>query len=467
MQDHLKYLVIEDQPAWSEGITSAVRNFFQNRRGFSRSRVRDFSAMTARQADQLISQGGWDLVMLDMNLGEGAGADKVSGLDLLGEIAAGNKAYFVIIVTGAVNDPTLEKVYGPDTAAMLRFGALNEAVRLLPASRVRILHKPDACTPEVALEALRPHLESALDQYCSVSIERNIFRPLPGDPGLWEVCYNGGPRITLKHEEPYRLIRSALAQPNRALKVIQLVQALAHSSGKGGATILEEKAHKAHSQGAADLEYRGHQEDDVAAVDGVDWSEMDGFSILDNAPVDTDEGSISVESLIGGLLLAQARNLDMKEVLDSYEDTFGTGVLLSLPKKAADWAGQGVKACRQFISDDAPAELMNLSGTLRHLLAPRRDQWVAEKRNAPVHEKGAAKKPKSGKVRVAQGIDNAELALARQHWRRFKKQVGARPALAEFRQHMIQWIDRSPTAKGHLHYRPPGGDDLCPFWLTE
>lgn len=467
MQDHLKYLVIEDQPAWSEGITSAVRSYFQNRRGFSRSRVRDFSAMTARQADQLITQGGWDLVMLDMNLGEGAGAGKVSGLDLLGEIAAGNKAYFVVIVTGAVNDPTLEKVYGPDTAAMLRFGALNEAVRLLPASRVRILHKPDACTPEVALEALRPHLESALDQYCSVSLERNIFRPLPGDPGLWEICYNGGPRITLKHEEPYRLIRSALAQPNRALKVIQLVQALAHSSGKGGATILEEKAHEAHRQGAADLEYRGHQEDDVAAVDGVDWSEMDGFSILDNAPVDTDEGSIPVESLIGGLLLAQARGLDLQVVLDSYEDSYGIGVLLSLPKKAADWAGQGLKACRQFTSDDAPAELMELSGTLRHLLAPRREKWRTEKENAPTPTTRAGKKQKGEKIRVAKGVDSRELELARTHWSRIKLYLGRRPALAEFRQHLIQWIDRSPTAKGHLHYRPPGGDDLCPFWLSE
>jgi len=463
MQDHLKYLVIEDQPAWSEGISSAVRSYFQNRRGFSPSRVRDFSAMTARQADQLITQGGWDLVMLDMNLGEGAGADKVSGLDLLGEIAAGNKAYFVIIVTGAVNDPTLEKVYGPETAAMLRFGAMNEAVRLMPASRVRILHKPTATDPLVALEELRPHLESALDQYCSVSRERNIFRPLPGDPGLWEVCFNGGPRLTLKHEQPLNLIRSALAQPNRALKVIQLVQALAHSSGKGGATIPEEKAPKAHRQGAADLEYRGHQEDDVAAVDGVDWSEMDGFSILDNAPVDTDEGSISVESLIGGLLLAQARHLDLKVVLDSYEDTYGTGVLLSLPAKAADWASRGVKACRQFTSDDAPAELMSLSRTLRQELGPRREGWIQERQSGnsiPKTQKGA-------KVRVARGIDNAELALARQHWSRFKKQIGARPALAELRQHMIQWIDRSPTAKGHLHYRPPGGDDLCPFWLTE
>jgi hypothetical protein len=467
MQDHLKFLVVEDHPAWSEGISAAVRDYFQDRRGFCKARVRDFSAMTARQADQLIAEGGWDLVMLDMNLGEGAGAGKISGLDLLGEIAAGNKAYFVIIVTGAVNDPTLEKVYGPETAAMLRFGAMNEAVRKMPASRVRILHKPVTEDPAAALEILRPQLESALEQYCSVSLERNVFRPLPGDPGLWEMCFNGGPRLTLKHAEPFQLIRSALSQPNRALKVIQLVQALAHRSGKAGAVIPEDHAPKAHRRSSTDLEYMGHQEDLVDGLDGVDWSEMDGFSLLDHAPVDTDDGSVPIESLIGGLLLARSRNLDLDTMLESFEESFGIEVLLSLPAKAAAWAKDGARACREFNSDDAPAELMELSRALRDALATRREVWLRDRQNSPAAGSKEGKKPKSGKIRVSRGTDTPELVLARQHWQRFKKILGARPALAEFREHMIQWIDRSPTAKGHLHYRPPGGDDLCPFWWTE
>jgi len=467
MQDHLKFLVVEDHPAWSEGIASAVRDYFQDRCGFSRARVRDFSAMTARQADQLISEGGWDLVMLDMNLGEGAGAGKISGLDLLGEIAAGNKAYFVIIVTGAVNDPTLEKVYGPETAAILRFGAMNEAVRKMPAARVRILHKPPTEDPTAALETLRPQLESALEQYCSVSLERNVFRPLPGDPGLWEMCYNGGPRLTLKHAEPFQLIRSALSQPNRALKVIQLVQALAHSSGKAGAVIPEDRASKAHLHGTAELEYRGHQEDVVDGVDGLDWSEMSGYSILGGTPVDTDEGSVPVECLIGALLMARSRSLDLERILDEFEASFGIGVLLSLPAISAKCAEDGEKACRDFNSDDAPANLMALSQSLKVALAPRRERWLQEREALAVASPTSGKRPKSGKIRVSKGTESAELVLARQHWQRFKKILAARPALAEFREHMIQWIDRSPTAKGHLHYRPPGGDDLCPFWWTE
>lgn len=467
MQNHVKYLVVDDVLEWAEAIGSTVRNYFEDRCGFAKSRVRDFSAFHPKQADQLITDGGWDLVTLDMNLGEAAAKSRISGLDLLGEIAAGNKAYFVIIVTGAVNDPDLEKIYGKETAALLRFGALNEAVKKMPASRVRILHKPEGLEPGEAMKTLRPHLESALDQYCSVSRERNIFRPLPGDPDLWEVCYNGGPRITIKHEEPFKLIRSALAQPNRALKVIQLIQALADSSGKTATILTSADKAKAHRKSARDLEYRGHQSDDVSGTDGLDWSEMDGFSTSDHSPVDTSDGAISMETLLGGLLLAQSKRLDLRTVLLNYSDSFGENVLLSLPAVAAHWAKKGETADQEFGQEDAPSKLMRLVEQLKPLILPIREKWVAVKEKERTTGGNPNKKVSKGKIRVARGVDTAEHALARQHWSRFKKSVSKRPALAEFHDHMRMWVDRSPTAKGHFHYRPPDGGQLCPFWLTE
>ena len=99
MQNHVKYLVIEDVIEWANNVGAAVRDYFESKQGFVKARIREVSAYDATQADQRISEGGWDLVMLDMNLGAGAGKSRISGLDLLGEIAAGNKAYFVIIVT--------------------------------------------------------------------------------------------------------------------------------------------------------------------------------------------------------------------------------------------------------------------------------------------------------------------------------------------------------------------------------
>jgi DNA-binding response OmpR family regulator len=467
MQNHVKYLVVDDVPEWAEAIGNTVRGYFENRCDFAKSRIRDYSAFDPKQADQLISDGGWDLVTLDMNLGEAAAKSKISGLDLLGEIAAGKKAYFVIIVTGAVNDPTLEKVYGKETAALLRFGALNEAVKQMPASRVRILHKPEGLEPGEAMKTLRPHLESALDQYCSVSRERNIFRPLPGDPGLWEVCYNGGSRITLAHIEAFKLIRSALAQPNRALKVIQLIQALADSSGKTATILPSENKAVAHRKGARDMEYRGHQSDDVSGADGLDWSEMDGFSTSGHSPVDTNEGAIGMETLLGGLLLAQSKRLDLRVVLSNYADSFGENTLLALPSVAARWAKRGDAADQEFGMEEAPAKLMRMAEQLKPLLLPIREKWEKERKENLATGANSSKKPSKKKIRVARGVDTAELGLARAHWKRFKASIARRPALGEFHEHMIQWVDRSPTAKGHFHYRSPDGSHLCPFWLTE
>jgi hypothetical protein len=457
MQSHVKYLIIENEENWATALGDSVNTYFRENHRFVRERIRDHTALVPRQMRQQVSEGGWDLVLLDLNLGDSAAKAKLSGLNLLGEIAAGNKAYFVIIVTGAVTDPSLERLYGAETAAMMKFGALNEAVRRLPAARVRILHKPDVMEAAEAMKTLRPHLFSALDQYCAVSRERNIFRPLPEDPGLWEICYNGGPRLYLKHAEPYKMTRSALARPNDMLKVIRLMQALANSSGKAEATAPVETDLKPHRKGTSDLDYRGHQDDEVNAADGLAWEEMVGFSIIDGTPIDTDEGAIPIETLIGGLLLAQARKLNLDTVIKDYVESYGERVILSLPAIAAKWANRREAANRQFNIEDAPVELIQLATSLRTLLGPMRDRWLNNE-SQPRRE---------DQPRVAQGMETPELRLARQHWLRFKKYIGRRPALAEFREHMIQWIDRSPTAKGHLYYRSPGGGDLCPFWLTD
>jgi hypothetical protein len=465
MQNHVKYLVVENEPDWSAAITEGVKSFFLEKRRFTKARVKNFTAYDAKQASPLIEQGGWDLVMLDLNLAEKGGKSRISGLDLLGEIAKENRAYFVIIITGAVTDSTLEKFYGKDAAALLRFGALNEAVRMLPASRVRILHKPTAANVKTAFNELRPHLESALDQYCAVSLERNIFRPLPGDTKLWEVCFNGGTRLTLKHEEPFKMIRSALAQPNRELKVIQLVQALAQSSGMTGAIRQEEPAPEASKRDSTELEDKSTLE---SVTDGIDWSEMEGYGTISGTPVATNEGAISIETLIGGLLLAQQQNSDLGQTIDKLRSIFGEEVLLSLPAKADTWAAKGQQACAQFGVDDAPAELRELARSLRSLLAPIRDRWVKERALSSASTQVATDKRRaSGRIRVAKGTDTPELVLARQHWKRFKTTIKKHPSLVDFLDHMIQWVDRSPTAKGHLFYRPPGGGELCPFWLTE
>jgi CheY-like chemotaxis protein len=471
MQDHLKYLVVDDVTDWADELSQAVESYFVDERRFAKARVRGFTAYNATQADSQIAAGGWDLVLLDMNLGDGSGRkgarERISGLDLLGDIARGNRAYFVIIVTGAVTDPDLEKFYGRDTAALLRFGAMNEAVKRMPASRIRILHKPDAKSVCEAVEILRQQIHSALDQYCSVSLERNMFRALPGDPDLLEICFNGGPRLTVPFEAPFRTIQSALAQPNRMLKVTELIQRLAHTSGKSGAVVLPDADAAMPKKRALESEYRGHQDDEVSSADGLDWEEMDGFGVSGalHEPADTSEGTIPVETLIGGLLVASQRGLDLGEAVKGIVTGMGVdeAVLLSIPRVAAEWARDGQAASAEFGIEHASEALSNLIRELKPLLKPIKQRWL-EKKRAP---KGDA--PKRGKeaVRVTVAADTREMELARQHWKRFKAKTKARPALAAFYDHIIAWIPRDPTARGHLYYRPPGGGEFCPFWLTE
>src|ERR1035438_1581574 len=100
MQDHVKYLVIEDINKWSQAINTALKRYFLDRVGMSEERIRAFSAYDGDQANQLLTAQMFDLLTLDMNLSEGTSGSKISGPDLLPQIAdlQGEKgAYFIII----------------------------------------------------------------------------------------------------------------------------------------------------------------------------------------------------------------------------------------------------------------------------------------------------------------------------------------------------------------------------------
>jgi hypothetical protein len=263
--------------------------------------------------------------------------------------------------------------------------------------------------------------------------------------------------MTIEHIEAFKLIRSALAQPNRALKVIQLIHALARSSGRHGATLLPKEEPPSPKKGATRGESREDQGRDQLP-DLLGWEELGGFGITEGPPIDTGEGTITMETLISACLLAQQQKLDFQTLVDSYVESYGEPVVVSLVGRAAAWAARGEKAKNEFGRNNAPAELKSLVHTLKPLVAPMREKWLAERGKT---------KPRASKQRVARGVDTPEFALARAHWSRFKKAINKRPSLADFYEHMVQWVDRSPTVKGHFHYRPPNGDQRCPFWLTE
>ena len=138
-------------------------------------------------------------------------------------------------------------------------------------------------------------------------------------------------------------------------------------------------------------------------------------------------------------------------------------VLLAIPRIAAEWAQDGSAASAEFGIDNASEALMNLARALKPILEPIKKRWLTAKSV----KKGSVQKREKQAVRVEVDVDTREMELARQHWKRFKAKIKARPALSAFYDHIIDWIPRDPTARGHLYYRPPGGGEFCPFWLTE
>lgn len=445
MQQHIKFLVVEDESEWSTALTAAVRAYFEGVCRLYKARVLDDSALDGNQGYQRLKAGTYDLVTLDMNLGVGDSKSKISGLDLLGRIAAGNRAFFVIIITGAVTDPSLEQIYGREAAALMRFGALNEAVKKLPAERVRILHKPESKDANKAMQQILPHLHSALDQYRSVSLERNIFRPFPGCDSLWEVRYNGGPRLTIPASETFELVRSALSQPNREMKVIQLIQAIAQSSGKLGA-IQPAVAQKAVGPRDAGDEI------------GIDFNDTTKMETPDHFPVDTKEGTITLEVLIGGLLLSLRQRIPLVKTLAAYSELCGDRPLLLLPGKIGYYAARPQRAEEEFQIDNAARALAELFLELKPL--------VEQMRLTRASEPAAPKTVKKVVARVSTGRDSKELQLARAHWKRARKYLSQYPSLAEFVTHIEECVDRGFTAKGHIYYAP-GVAEFPPFWLTD
>jgi len=295
------------------------------------------------------------------------------------------------------------------------------------------------------MDELLPHLHSALDQYCSVSLERNIFRPFPGGDSLWEVRFNGGPRLTIPASETFELIRSALAQPNREMKVIQLIQAIAQSSGKLGA-IEPRSVQSAVSSHAVDDE------------SGLDFNDAAQMETPDHAPVDMKEGTITLEVLIGALLLGRQQSLPLGEIIAQFAAQYGHGPLLLLPGKIKHYAGRPQRAEEEFQIDNAARSLEELYVELKPL--------VEQLRPTGKEDLAAEKSKKRSTVRVSTGKDCKELQLARAHWKRARKYLSKFSLLTDFVAHIEKCVDRGFTAKGNIHYAP-SDTEFPPFWLTE
>ena len=402
MQDHINYLVIEDKSEWRDAIDQFVRKYFSKNCDFKPDRIHSTRLDNARDADETISSGKWDLVTLDLSLGEKAGAGKISGLDLLAQIAAGNRAFFVIIITGAYSDPDLEKIYGRERGMLMKIGAMNEAVKLIPEERVRILNKPAEIEFEKAFGYMESHLHEALDQYCDASRERNIFRRIDDETKRWEIRFNGGKRVHFKHTPGFSLIQNLLVRPGQELNAIKTMIELGRHSGLNGPLPL-------------DLDLTSFKDDKIGKRDtaitalgnsAISASDMQGGGIGVKTMIPTGKMEYSIDDVIQGLLHASRYDKSLDNYMQNALKEFGVHTIRQIPDRISEWIGRGSELCEiNFNCDEAVGELIELSKKIRPIIDSFKDS------------------KEKGKMRVARGFDCRELMNSRQYISRFRKLI--------------------------------------------
>jgi len=96
----LRVLVVEDQDQWRRAIINMYKDIL------GKDRCTAHSAETAEEALEMLEQGGYDLLSLDINLS--AHAKGGNGMDVLEDAAAEGLANGVVVITGAAYDEELE-----------------------------------------------------------------------------------------------------------------------------------------------------------------------------------------------------------------------------------------------------------------------------------------------------------------------------------------------------------------------
>lgn len=478
MQQHVRYLVVEDEDDWRTGLKAEIDRYFL-KRGLEKDWIIGDTARDADEANtRLKAQKRVDLLTLDMRLDSDRSKSKVSGLQLLGKVAERNQAFFVIVITGAANDPALEKVY-KEHAALIRYGLMNEAVKLLPASRVRILNKPQRGSPKAALKALLPHLHSALDQYCAVSRDRYIFRPLArrkGKDTLWQFCFDGGEVKTAVEVQGFEIYRSALHQPNRELKITALINAIGAGSGayaavprlQGAYAIdqAEEAAPRAEGSGKSpNVQGVRGGSDPRAAVQVVDPRELKGMTILDGAGPNVVTGDIDPELIIRAILAARRSGDNVDRLLNGFAEAYGLWLVKSVPSRIRYY----------LMRENSKAAGNEFHGAIRHGGSTRTAleevleevepviQRLAENSSANVRHANPA--PGTPKAKVRSGSDTKELVRARKQRDRAMDELRSL-GLTDMVAHFEEYMKEGEDLRGRICYKFKE-DEFPLFWLTE
>jgi len=170
----LRMLIVEDDETLLTRLTDLYRAKFAER-GFTASIEQAKSVDEARKLAKAAQSHPYDLVSLDVNLGD----NDLTGLDVLNTLRRFHSAWMVALVTGVETDTSLDRTLGREAAGDLRRQLRKEAYKRFPAERLLVVEKP---SPQLDEKAANTLLANRLEQIALVYEEvgrlRFIFRPL-------------------------------------------------------------------------------------------------------------------------------------------------------------------------------------------------------------------------------------------------------------------------------------------------
>ncbi len=170
----IRILLVEDDSATLKWLTGCYQEVFRDR-GYAIDISHAKTVEEARRAAKAANRKPYDLVSLDLNLGD----TQLTGLDVLNTLHRFQSAWMVALITGIETDVTLDKTMGKIKGDDLRKQFRRDAYARFPAERLIVVEKPAAATEKnKAAALLKNRIEQIALVYEEVSRLRYIFRPI-------------------------------------------------------------------------------------------------------------------------------------------------------------------------------------------------------------------------------------------------------------------------------------------------
>lgn len=225
-------LIVEDDSTLIEDLKRKYRQIFQSQ-GYDSIVIEEAkSAQEARELARSATAQSYDLVSLDVNLGDAV----LTGLDVLRSFDRFQSAWMVVLLTGVETDPSVDQTMGKEKGDTLRSNLRKDAHELFPPERLIVVEKPShGLEKDQADRLLDDRVRQISLIYDQIGRQRYIFKPIevtslervkaPKGSSRkhrkfietvslhWQIRFNCGPIRTLPDKAGFRTIHHLLKMP--------------------------------------------------------------------------------------------------------------------------------------------------------------------------------------------------------------------------------------------------------------